>query len=143
MRTLKQLFLLLLANLSVASVAMAEVVVVVDARSSLTSLSQNEVINIFLGRHRKFPTGEAAFPVDQPATSALRAEFYQKLVEKELAEINAYWARLYFSGKTNPPQPAASSAEVIALVTGRPGTLGYIDRSQVDSRVRVVLTLPR
>jgi ABC-type phosphate transport system substrate-binding protein len=140
MSVLKRLFLVLVANLAFASIAMADVVVVVDARSELASLTQNEVINIFLGRHRKFPTGEAAVPVDQPATSGLRAEFYRKLVDKEIAEINAYWARLYFSGKTNPPVQVAANGDVISQVIGRPGGIGYIERAKLDNRVRVVLS---
>lgn len=122
--------------------ALAEIVVVVDARAGFDRLTQDEVINIFLGRHRKLPTGIAAAPVDLAANSGLRAEFYRKLVDKDISEINAYWARLYFSGKVSPPPPLASTAEVLAHVAGTPGGIGYLDRSQVDARVKIVLTLP-
>jgi ABC-type phosphate transport system substrate-binding protein len=125
------------------SPAQAEIVVVVDAKAGVDALSQDDVINIFLGRHRKLPIGIAAKPIDQPVTTGLRAEFYRKLVDKSLPEINAYWARLHFSGKSAPPLQANSSNEALQHVIGNPGGIAYIDRSQVDARVRIVLALPQ
>lgn len=122
--------------------ACAEPVVVVNAASTVNQLSQDEVINIFLGRYRRLPTGETAFPIDQPESSALRAEFYRKLVNKDLNEINAYWARLIFSGRTSPPAQAANATEVITLLTGRTSSIAYLERSQVDKRFRIVLEFP-
>jgi len=119
---------------------LADVVVVVDARSGVERLSQEEVINIFLGRYRKLPTGITALPIDQPLAGGLRAEFYRKLADKDVSEINAYWARLYFSGKTRPPLQANSASEVLAHVLGNPGGVGYLERSQADARVRIVLS---
>lgn len=128
---------------SFGAAASADPVVVVNARSGISRLSQDEVINIFLGRYRRLPNGVTALPVDQPESSALRGEFYRRLVDKDLHEIKAYWSRLIFSGKTSPPSQAADAAEVIALLTGNTGGIAYLERSQVDSRFRVVLELPR
>jgi ABC-type phosphate transport system substrate-binding protein len=140
MKAIRRFLLLTALGLAggVATEVAAEVVVVVDARSEIEQLSRSEVINIFLGRHRVLTGGIAANPVDQPTASGLRGEFYRKLVGKDLAAINAYWARLIFSGKTTPPLQATSAAEVLQIV-GKPGGIGYIERSQLDSRLRVVL----
>jgi ABC-type phosphate transport system substrate-binding protein len=135
--------LLFLAALLVSAAAGADPVVVVNARSEVEPLSQDEVINIFLGRYRKLPNGVTAMPVDQPEGSVLRAEFYRKLVNKDLNEINAYWSRLIFSGKTAPPRQAANTAEVASLLSGSPGGIAYLERSQVDGRFRIVLEFPR
>lgn len=116
-------------------------VVVVDAKSGVESLTQDQVINIFMGRHRKLPNGVAALPIDQPLAGGWRAAFYRKLVDKDLADINAYWARLYFSGKTRPPVQASSASEVLSYVLGNPGGVGYLDRTQTDARVKIVLSL--
>lgn len=134
-------FLALLGFLCCAS-AWADVVVVVDAKSGVERLTQDEVVNIFLGRYRKLPTGVAAVPIDQPFDSGLRAQFYRKLVNKSLSEINAYWARLYFSGKTAPPLEASLASEVLANIIGNPGGIGYIEQGQADARVRVVFSFP-
>ena len=120
----------------------AEPVVVVNAASAVKQLSKDEVVNIFLGRYRRLPDGEMAIPIDQPEGSALRSDFYRKLVNKDLNEINAYWARLIFSGRTSPPVQAASAAEVTALLTRSVSSVAYVDRSQADKRFRIVLEFP-
>lgn len=122
---------------------MADLVVVVNARSGVERLTLDDTINIFLGRYRQLPGGITALPVDQPPFQPERARFYQLLVDKDLAEINAYWARLVFSGKTNPPHQATGAAEVIEWLAGHKGAVGYLERGQVDSRLRVVLDLEK
>ncbi len=121
--------------------AQAELVVVVDARSPVTRLTQTEVVNIFMGRYRQFPGGDAAYPVDQPKSSEARADFYLRLVEKSPSEINAYWARLHFSGAARPPMSTGENGEVLSYVLNTRGGIGYVERAKVDSRFRVVLSL--
>ena len=138
----RNLLILLLLLLGLGTGVNAEPVVVVNATSAVKQLSHDEVVNIFLGRYRRLPTGESAIPIDQPEGSTLRAEFYRKLVNKNVNEINAYWSRLIFSGRTSPPVQAASAAEVITLLTGSVSSIAYLDRSQVDKRVRIVMEFP-
>jgi ABC-type phosphate transport system substrate-binding protein len=142
MRPTRQSLLAILMALLGASGAGADVVVIASAKSGIEHLTRDDAINIFLGRYRTLSSGIAAAPVDQPASSSLRAEFYRKLVNKDIAEINAYWARLYFSGKTSPPVQAATPAEVLTHVLGTPGGIGYAERSQVDTRLKILLEFP-
>jgi hypothetical protein len=136
-----RLFLALSLSLIPWVRANADLVVVVNARSGVERLTTDEVINIFMGRYRQLPSGIKALPIDQPETLPEKARFYRLLVNKELPEINAYWARLIFSGKTIPPQQARNTAEVMDWLTKKRGAIGYIERSQVDSRVKIVLEL--
>lgn len=115
-----------------------DLVVVVNPKSGIERLSREDVINIFLGRYRRLPTGIVAEPLDLPAGAADRALFYERLVGKDQAEINAYWAQLVFSGRTPPPRPTVGAEQVIELVSRRPGAIGYLERDAVDRRVRVV-----
>jgi ABC-type phosphate transport system substrate-binding protein len=123
--------------------ANADLVVVVNAKSGVDKLSVDEVINIVMGRYRQLPSGIPAQPIDQPESQPERARFYRLLVNKDLPEINAYWARLIFSGKTRPPQQANSQAEVVNWLASQRGAIGYMERSQVDSRFQIVLDLGR
>jgi len=134
---------LFMALWGLAAAGCAEPVVVVNAASTVTRLGQDDVVNIFLGRYRKLPTGDTAVPIDQPENTALRTEFYRKLVNKEPNEISAYWARLLFSGKTSPPLQTATTNEVMLLLAAQPGGIAYMDRSQVDRRFRIVMEFPR
>lgn len=119
----------------------AEWLLVASPKAGITHLSQDEVINIYLGRYRRLASGATAEPLDQPADTALKARFYRQLVDKSLAEINAYWARLVFSGKTQPPRTVSNSEEAIQFVLSHPGAVAYIDRAKVDGRVVVIFDI--
>jgi ABC-type phosphate transport system substrate-binding protein len=135
--------LLLLATLAMAPLAAGEPVVIVNLQSGVERLSHDDVTNLFMGRQKRLPSGLVALPVEQAQPASTRARFYQLLVKKDLPDINAYWARLFFSGQAQPPRQVGSAAEVLELVAGNKGAIGVIDGSQVDRRVRVVMEFGR
>jgi hypothetical protein len=139
MRRLLPLLLCCLAALP----ARAELVVVANPRSGIERLSQDEIVNIYLGRYRLLASGIAAEPLDQAYESDARGRFYRLLVNKSLAEVNAYWSRLLFSGKTQPPLAVGNAEAALQQVAARPGVLAYVDRTQVDGRVRIVFEFGR
>ncbi len=141
MRQLSRLFLLLLFCHAGALFA-SDLVVVVSAKSGLERLTRAELVNIYMGRYRVLPGGRVAHPIDLPDAHPARAQFYRKLVGKELSEINAYWARLVFSGKTTPPRQARTAAEAVEWIASREGAVAYLERNRLDERLKVVLELP-
>ncbi|GAJ76088.1 hypothetical protein JCM18905_1874 [Vibrio sp. JCM 18905] len=78
---------------------------------------------------------------DWPATSAERAEFYRYLLNKNLAQMNAHWASLSFSGKARPPKVIANSS-IDALITWmqeKPNRIGYAPpASSVPGNARIL-----
>lgn len=143
MRRLCFLLLSLLPGLvgGLPATARAELVVVVNVRSGVAAMTRNEVVNLFFGRSRQFFNGLEAQPVDLDDAHPDRARFYQALVAKETSQVDAYWSRQVFSGKTRPPPRVASSEEVVKWVVANPGGIGFVDASRVDARVRVVYEL--
>ncbi|MFZ2267336.1 MAG: hypothetical protein WAV95_07125 [Azonexus sp.] len=130
---------LLLALLSIGTrQACAELVVVTGPKSGVERLTKQEVIFLFMGRWRLLPSGIQAMPIDQAIDSPERTDFYHRLVNKEPSEIKAYWSRLVFSGGSRPPYATESREELLRLISNNPGAIGYLDRSQVDSRLRIV-----
>lgn len=118
--------------------AMADIVLVANPKAGIGWLTRDDVVNIYLGRYRRLESGLAAEPIDLSGEPEIKAMFYRKLVDKSLAEINAYWSRLVFSGQTQPPQLVVTADEALRRVAARPGALAYVERSKVDKRVRVV-----
>jgi ABC-type phosphate transport system substrate-binding protein len=47
-----------------------------------------------------------------------------------------------FTGKATMPKEAGSSADVKKAIAGNPKAIGYIEKSAVDSTVKVVFTAP-
>ena len=138
---LRHLFPLILAGFLSAGAAHSEPVLVVHPASGVDRLGVEEVINIYMGRLRQFPGGASAQPLDLPADHPGKARFYELLLRKSLAEVNAYWARLVFTGRTQPPREALSEEDVLERVARNRQAIGYVDRAKVDRRVRIVLEL--
>lgn len=132
---------LLFALLDLSLPVEAELVVVVNQESQIEQLSHEEVVNIFMGRYRQLKDGSTALPLDIKGDSTERQVFYRKLLDKSLAEINAYWARLIFSGRTSPPIGLDSWREVLEKLARDPTAIGYIERSALTKQVKVVYTL--
>lgn len=133
---------LLAALLLIGMPAWSEQVVIVNANRAVDVISQDEVINIFMGRYRKLPDGTIVYPLDLRGDSDARRSFYRKLLDKDLAEINAYWARLVFSGRTTPPAILDSQQAVVNKVAGDAAVIGYVDSQYLNPRVKVVYRLP-
>jgi hypothetical protein len=130
--------------------AWADLVVVASVRSVVGQLSREDVINIYMGRYRRLPDGSAAEPFDLAAGSPERKAFYRRLLDKSLEEVNAYWARLVFSGRTTPPTESIGPEEMLDRLAADPHAIGYLERKQLlrfehgsaGSNFKVVFSLP-
>ncbi|MEJ2405496.1 MAG: phosphate ABC transporter substrate-binding protein [Candidatus Thiodiazotropha sp.] len=119
--------------------ARADVVVVVSATSTVDSLTKSQVSNIFLGKTSSFPNGDKAIAIDQKDGSSEWIDFYKKVSGKSGSQLKAYWAKLIFSGRKQPPKQLADSSEVKKSVSSHPNQISYIAEEAVDSSVKVVL----
>ena len=120
------------------AMAEAQVDVVVSASSPVTRLSKAQVADIFLGRTSRFPDGSQAVPIDQIEGAAVRDEFYRELTGKSPAQIKAYWSKIIFTGRGQPPREVLNSAELKKLIANNPHIIGYMEQSQVDDSVKVL-----
>jgi ABC-type phosphate transport system substrate-binding protein len=135
------LLTVLTAAAHAAEPATASIVVVVNPQSGVDKLTKDEVIDIFLGRYRKLPSGKMALPIDVAEASPARARFYQLLVKKSPSEMSSYWARLVFSGQMSPPFQVPDANTALELVQSSPNAIAYVDRSAVTASVKVVFEL--
>ena len=134
MKTLK-LSMLMALGLATIGVANAEVVVVVSSKNPAASMTAAEVADVYLGKNTNLA------PLDLPESAAQRGEFYTKVAGKDSAQVKAIWARLVFTGKSQPPKEAGSSADAVKAVASNDKGIAYVDKSAVDGSVKVVLTV--
>ena len=127
----------LLAPMSVS----AGVVVVVGAKSPAAKLGSEQAAQLYLGKAATLPGAGDVQLVDQSEGSAIRDTFYSKVVGKTPTQVKAIWSRLAFSGTARPPKEVASAADVKRAVSADPNAVGYIDSSEVDASVKVVLSV--
>lgn len=127
----------LFAGLAMANLPVrAELVVVVSPKNAASTMNSEQVAQFFLG------TSNSLKPIDQADGSPIRAEFYKKVADKEPSQVKAIWSKLVFTGKGKPPKELASSADVKKAIDADPNAIGYIEKSAVDSSVKVILTVP-
>lgn len=124
--------------LLISAQAWADIVVVVHPQSELKNLTKQQVIDIYMGRLQISADGGKIVPYDQPQDSEIRAAFYQNLTEKPVASVNAYWARLLFTGRASPPRQPSDSMSIVDIVAESLYAIGYIDEKDLDDRVSVV-----
>lgn len=116
-----------------ASVAAGEPVVIMSVGAA--PLTKDQVAQIYLGRSNSLK------PLDLPDSNPLRDEFYRRATDRDAAQIKAVWSRIIFTGQGQPPKELPDAAAVKRAIAGDPKMLGYIDKSDVDTTVKVVLSL--
>jgi ABC-type phosphate transport system substrate-binding protein len=125
-------------TLSLSAQAQADIVAVVSAESSITRLSTGQLADIFLGKVSRFPDGSLAVPVDLSDGSAERDQFYAKVTGKTPAQIKAYWSKIIFTGRGQPPKAVQNGSDMKKYVAANIDAIGYIDSTMVDNSVRVL-----
>lgn len=128
---------IILSLICLHAFAQAEVVVIAHPNSSSNQLNREQVANIFLGRTNTLPEGTAVVVFEQLESNKSFTEFHQLVTGKSIIQLKAYWAKMVFAGKASPPREL-DSAEIKKVVSANVNAIGYIDRSMVDSSVKVI-----
>lgn len=119
----------------------ADIVVIVNPSNEIAELTQRQVIDLYMGRTSHFPNGEKLQRYDQAGHSSVRAGFYYRITRKSVAAINAYWARLIFTGRASPPRVVFDNLEMLKVVEENPSAIGYLEKKYLNDRVTVVLKI--
>jgi ABC-type phosphate transport system substrate-binding protein len=132
----KALIAAALAACCVVSVHAAEIVVVVNPKNPASRMFSEQAAQFFLGKSTLFT------PIEFTEGSAVRAAFYTKVLGKDSTQVKAVWTKLVFTGKGTPPREYATAAEVKKAVANDVSAIAYLEKSQVDDSVKVILTVP-
>lgn len=131
--------LLIIFLLFFSSGLLADIAVIGNLDNKLISMTKKEVKAVFMGRTRSFPNGSFALPLDQPE---LRSSFYNYLTGRPIEQINAYWARIMFSGQASAPMKLPDSQAIIKVVSENNGAIGYIEKENInEAAVKILLIL--
>jgi ABC-type phosphate transport system substrate-binding protein len=118
-----------------APVLATEIVVIVNPKNPATRMFSEQAAQFFLGKSSLFT------PIEHSDGSPLRNEFDQKVLNKDSTQVKAIWSKLVFTGKASAPKEFGSSADVKKAVAADVSAIGYIEKSQVDDSVKVILTV--
>jgi len=131
---MKKLAIFLASSCLACFSVLAQVVVVVNPAMN-EAITKDEIIRVYTGR------SSVLVPVNLKDSDVKRAAFDEKALGRSSAQLKAYWSKLVFTGKGNPPQEVATDADVIAFIGNNDYGIGYIDAANVTDKVKVILTL--
>jgi len=114
----------------------ALVIVVHPERS--VELGIEEVAHIYLRRRRFWEDGTPIVALNREPGTATRALFSRRVLRADPSQLEEYWNQKYFEG-IFPPTVLSSGAAVKRYVAADRNAIGYIDSSEADQSVRVVL----
>jgi len=121
--------------LATTAAGAADPEVVVITNLAAPALTKEQVADLFLGKTQSMK------PLDQPNAAAVKTAFYRKVSGRDLSQVKAAWARLIFTGRGAPPRELADAAAVKKAIAADPKAIGYVEKSEVDASVKVVLDL--
>lgn len=141
-----QMSFFLLLCLGWPMTSFADVAVIVHPDSPIQSMTTRQVSDFYLGRERSFDLGDQANTVlaavyEQPMDSIVRETFFRTLNGMRISQVNAYWARLRFSGEMLPPSSLKDMHAAMDVVAHNKNAIAYVDSKMVNRSVKVVLLL--
>lgn len=92
----------LLLSIVFSVTAFCDISVVISHNNRLTSVSQQELANLYLKKTSTI-NGIKVTPIDSNDKKTYQ-EFYKKIVKKTPSEVHAYWMKQIYTGKKQPPK---------------------------------------
>ena len=110
--------------------------VIVHPSTSIKTLSTEKIRKIFLKKYH-FIDNMKAIPVNLLSNHKLRLLFEKQIIKVKREQLNQYWVQQHFLG-VSPPVTQASDQSIKLFIQNLPGAIGYIPKSLVDAKVKVV-----
>ena len=115
----------------------ADFVIIANPSVPVTSLSQDDLSDIYLLRTNAWDDGMRIVPVNRESSSNARAVFSARILKQQQSSLNAYWDKMHYKGMT-PPLIQQSDQAVLAFVQKVPGAIGYVSTSLQLKNVKVL-----
>jgi ABC-type phosphate transport system substrate-binding protein len=116
------------------------VLAIIVNRERATDLRLEDVASVFLKKRCFWEDGAPIVALNRQPGSVAREIFSRRVLGTDSTRLAAYWNEQYFQG-IFPPAILESSAAVKRYVAADRNAIGYIEASEVDDSVRVVLSV--
>lgn len=145
-RTINNLFLMgglsVLFGLFSQPASAATNYAIFSLNSEFKPLSRSKARMLYRGKMKSLQ-GQRIELADWPQRSTERELFYQSLLGKDIAQMNAYWASLSFSGKARPPKEilSAEMGSLVIWLQEKPNRVGYAPLESLPSDANILYVL--
>jgi hypothetical protein len=134
--TIQRLLVATLLSAIITPYVSAEIAVIVNPKNAATKMANDQAAQFFTGKSQSFK------PIEHAEGNPIREEFYHKVLGKDPDQMKAIWSKIVFTGQGLPPKQFPSSADIKKAVAADVNAIGYIEKSDVDDSVKVILTVP-
>lgn len=139
LKTISLVFVLAFVLLPCANAFARESFAIVSLNPDFKALSKSKARMLFLGKVKTLQ-GKRIELSDWPSNNAIRIAFYQQLLGKDLAQMNAHWAAMSFSGKARIPKEIdqASLNNLLQWLSEKQARIGYAPLANLPENVNVL-----
>lgn len=125
-----------LAVAMAGAIQAADVKIIANESVTATSISADELKNVFLATKTSLSDGSHVVPVLEKGGPAHEAIL--KDLGKTDSGLETYFRSLVFSGKASMPKTFAADAEVVAYVAKTKNAIGYVSADTATEGVKVL-----
>jgi len=115
-----------------------EVKIVAHPDISRSTLSRDEIRQIFLGRKTQWDDGNQRVHFVVLKEGDTHETFVRQFVGKTPSQFSNYWKKMIFTGKGRAPQSFATPEDVVALVAETAGAVGYVPPETDTPGVKII-----
>lgn len=104
----------------------ADIVIVANPSVKETTLTRQEVNDIFLGKKRYWKDN-SRIRVAQLGEGKIRHDFLEKYLKKTPAQYRIHIQKIVFTGQGKNQMRFQSAGKIVDYVSKTPGAIGYVD----------------
>lgn len=128
---------ILLFHLTMPAYSAEPFVILANKDSPLESITREQAFDLYLGRIQHVK-GIKIHLTDLDDSNPFRSVFYKSLGNMSLSQVNAYWARLQFTGKVFPPLALPNEKSVMERIAKNNNSIGYVSLQEIPEQYKVL-----
>lgn len=113
-------------------------VIVVNVENPVASLPLADLQRMFRKQIRMWPDGQTVVPVDWDATSEIRREFSERVLNRSVREMGEFWVQQSITQGLTPPTTLKSSRAILRFVASVPGAIAYVPPVETNDTVKIL-----
>ncbi|GHF88008.1 hypothetical protein GCM10017161_14590 [Thalassotalea marina] len=117
---------------------------IISLNPDFKTLSKGKARMLYRGKIKTLQ-GQIIELSDWPSENEVRTTFYQELLGKDLAQMNAHWAGLSFSGKARVPKEIdnANLESLLQWLSEKDSRIGYAPLANLPKHVNVLYVVEK
>jgi len=114
------------------------VVIIVNSENPISSVSSEDLRNIFTADKSVWEEGNSIQLVDWKIDSSIRERFYSTILRKTPAIVRRGWVQKIVVGNIHPPSVLSSEEEIVQYVATHRWAIAYVEKKRMPTSVKII-----